>query len=127
MTFCLGIRSDIEYILNGIDFNVLSSYSEDQQIILMEAMSCEKLCISTDVGSANLIVDKFGWIVPKSNPYELYKSLLKAINTDKNHIKRLSEGARKHIKENFSNENMLKNYNYLYSKVNQKKNFFKKF
>tara|TARA_A100001388_G_C28763652_1_gene499328 strand:- start:575 stop:1693 length:1119 start_codon:yes stop_codon:yes gene_type:complete len=117
LTFCLGIRRDIEYILNGIDFNILSSFSEDQPIVLMEAMSCEKLCIGTDVGSTKIIIDKFGWLVPKSNPYELYKSILEAQNKDQDFINRLSKGARKHIKENFSIKNMIKNYNYLYSQV----------
>ena len=117
LTQCLGIRKDICYILNGIDFLVLSSLSEDQPMILIEAMSCGKLCISTDVGSSSIIIDQFGWIVPKSNPKELFKCLLKVMKKDQYQLQLLSKQARKHIKDNFSINNMIEDYNSLYLKI----------
>lgn len=118
--FCLGVRKDIKYILNSIDFCVLSSYSEDQPIVLIESMSCGKLCIATNVGSIPLIINKFGWLVPKSNPFELFKAFLNAFDTDNESLKNLSNSARNHICKSFSIKKMICEYNLLYAKFNKK-------
>ena len=63
----LGVKSDIREILHTLDLLVLPSISgEGFPNILIEAMSTGLRCISTDMGEAKSIIDRFGWII-KSN------------------------------------------------------------
>ena len=59
----LGRRNDIPEVMNGIDLFVLSSKSEAFPNVLNESMLCCTPCVTTDVGDADKIVGRFGWVV----------------------------------------------------------------
>lgn len=72
----LGIRHDIPQLLNMADTFILSSEWEGLPTVLMEAMSTEKIVISTDCGGAREIIDSEDFLVPIKNSEELSRKML---------------------------------------------------
>lgn len=118
----LGFNSDISSIMNALDCHVLSSSGEGFPNVVAEAMSCETPCIVTDVGDAAYIVGNTGDIVPPNNPDALAHSMQKmalTISKEGKYIK--GKLARQRIIDNFSLQDMAKNYENLWlDAVNQK-------
>ena len=90
------------YSIRHIDENSLSNFV----FVLI-------ICISTDVGDASLIVDKFGWVVPIKSPKILAQKLLNASDeyfvNNKDWENRRVE-SRSHVKINYPLEKMVENY-----------------
>ena len=60
--------NDMPKFYNNIDVNILtSSYGEAFPNVLVESMSCETPCLSTDIGDAKKIIGKYGWIVNQND------------------------------------------------------------
>lgn len=109
----LGPRSDIPDIMNALDVHVLSSLGEAFPNVLAEAMACGTPCVTTDVGDAALIVDKYGWVVPSQNAPALAVGLSQAyesFSTNKYEWIIRQEACRMHIKEHFEIETMVQRY-----------------
>ncbi|MBS0344210.1 MAG: glycosyltransferase [Proteobacteria bacterium] len=109
----LGVRSDVPAIMNAIDLKVLSSAGEAFPNVLAEAMACGTPCVTTDVGDAAVIVDRFGWVVPAQDS----TALADAISTAKDlHARRRDlwnlrcDQGIAHIAQHFSMERMWNNY-----------------
>jgi glycosyltransferase involved in cell wall biosynthesis len=109
----LGRRDDIPALMNAMDVHALSSYSEALPNVLMEAMACGTLCISTSVGDAPMIVGENGRVVPARNPEAFAKSLLAAKQMYETQLMQWQEKqihARQRMLENFSIEQMRTSY-----------------
>ena len=52
----LGKEKNIEFVMNAIDLHILSSKSEAFPLVVLEAIACGTLCISTDVGDVRKII-----------------------------------------------------------------------
>jgi glycosyltransferase involved in cell wall biosynthesis len=114
----LGPRNDIPSIMSALDLHILSSSSEGFPNVVAEAMACETPCIVTDVGDASFIIGDTGWVVPPQN----YEALAVAIRSAITEIRALSWSdrcakSRYRILSNFSIENMVKSYNYVWNDV----------
>jgi glycosyltransferase involved in cell wall biosynthesis len=73
----LGSRSDIPYLLNGLDCFVLSSLWEGGPIVIEEAMASCIPVISTTVGMApEALADDCGILVPPANPEALANDII---------------------------------------------------
>lgn len=66
---------------NLADIFVLPSYTEGYPNVLQEAVTCNKVCIGTDVGGIpDILSDGVGLLVPPKNEVELFKSVKKVLN-----------------------------------------------
>jgi len=114
----LGHREDVNLLLGLMDLFILSSHSEGCSISLLEAMASGKPVIATRVGgNPELILDgKTGFLVPPAEPDKLAEKIIFLLKDEKLSMKMGEEG-KKRVKEKFSLETMVKNYEELYSKV----------
>jgi glycosyltransferase involved in cell wall biosynthesis len=70
--FWLGPRSDVDWLLNGIDiFTLASTSGEGFSNALVEAMSNGIPCVVSDVGDSPLIVGKAGFVTPAGDSERL--------------------------------------------------------
>lgn len=98
----------IEKMYFAIDLFVLPSIGyEGFPNVIAEAMLSEINCFSTDVGDSKLILGKFGKIINKKDPENLYK-LIKSFVIKR---KYLNKKGRKYIQQKFSIQKMLDHYN----------------
>ena len=106
-----GPTNDVVSMYNLFDLNVLASKAEAFPNTLSESMLCCTPCVSTDVGDAKLIVDKFGWIAKPSDSNDLFLQLNNAVNyITLNGKYKLGNDARSHIKDKFSFTEMKKKF-----------------
>ena len=106
-----GMSNNVSEIYNMIDINVLSSKAEAFPNSLAESMLCGTPCVSTDVGDARVIIDKFGWICNPLDFLDLSQSIIKSIEfirlNGKDNIGALS---RQFVSEKFNSQIMLKSF-----------------
>lgn len=116
----LGERNDIDVIMNGIDFFVLSSKSEAFPMVLGEAMACGTPCITTDVGDAKDIIGNTGVCVPKENSSLLAQGILEAVNWGHDLYREKSYMARNRIVDFYSLDRVANCYFDVYDEVMKK-------
>ena len=113
----LGGQSDVESIMNACDIGVLSTYTEGISNALLEFCALGKPVITTNGGgNGELVSDgKTGFLIPQKSPEILANKILLLINDQK-----LSTGmgiaGNRRIKDHFSIEHMIHNFNLLYNK-----------
>jgi len=101
--FCLGFREDIPSILNQIDLLVHTARQEPLGRVLIEAASCGKAIVATEVGgTAEILEDGVSAIlVPPDDPDSL-AAAIRRMFTDSELRSRLGRQARKNVIEKFS-------------------------
>jgi glycosyltransferase involved in cell wall biosynthesis len=65
-----GFSNEVQKIMKALDIFIMPSYKETFGIVLVEAMACEKICISTNAGGPPEILDhgNYGLLIePKSS------------------------------------------------------------
>lgn len=102
-------------ILNLGDIFLTASKREGHPVALLEAMSCEKLCICSDIAPHREIAKNDLVFFDLNDETALFKILKDQFHSkmNGNEIKNTSEkqkNARKNVVENFSLENVVKNY-----------------
>lgn len=90
---------------------VLPSYTEGLPNIVLEAMACGTLTLSTPVGAVrDIIVDeKTGFIMEDNSPESIAKNILRALCV--HNANEIALNARKLIEENFSYKSAVARYN----------------
>jgi len=114
----LGHRKDVPSLLDLMDVFILSSRLEGCSISILEAMASEKPVVATRVGgNPELVLEgKTGLLVPSAEPEKLAQKIILLIKDEKLRRKMGREG-KKRVREKFSLERMIKNYEELYSLI----------
>ena len=108
--------------MGGSDFLISSSSSESFPNVVAEAMSVATPCIATNTGAASEIIGDTGIVVPCKNISELSNAILKIVKLDNNTLKLIGEKARERIRENFSLDKTLYEYERLYKHIIENQN-----
>jgi len=113
----LGMREDIPEIMSALDIHILSSISESFGNVVAEAMSCETVCIVTDIGMPADIVGIYGGVFKVGDFRNLAKTIEKFYKEKtENRIQwnNRRKGGRARIEEKFSIEIMMNKYSKLW-------------
>lgn len=111
----LGVQSDINLLLNGMDIFTLTSFNEGCSNVIQEAMFCAKPVISTNVGgNPELIKNNFTGLLVQSNDHIQLAEKILYLKKNVSEQQRLGENARKYALEYFSLQKMISNYSDLY-------------
>lgn len=98
----LNERKDIPNCLALMDIFCLASRTEGFPNVLGEAMVMERLCVSTDVGDAALLLGDCGFIVEPERPDLLSEALLRALQLIPQQKEELGQKARRRVVEFYS-------------------------
>ncbi len=113
----LGLRTDVEKLMASLDLATSSSHGEAFPNVIGEAMACGVPCVVTDVGDSAMIVGKTGKVVEPDNPEALAKAWESLLTKPPSEREELGKQARKRIKDKFSIETIVRQYENLYREV----------
>lgn len=116
-----GERNDVHRLIQAMDVFCLSSNSEAFPNVLGEAMATGVPCVTTDVGDSADIVGDTGVVVPPSNSGLLAEGLLSLIGMSGHARQELGMAARRRIKERYSLETVVGQYEKLYEELIRRK------
>ena len=113
----LGERSDVAELAASLDIATSCSMAEAFPNAVGEAMACGVPCVVTDVGDSALLVGNTGRIVPRGNSLALAGAWQALLELGPEKRRELGEAARNRILEEFSLDQIVKQYDRLYSEV----------
>ena len=118
----LGMQNVAE-ILPQLGVCMLTSISEAQPLVLLEAMAAGVPCIATDVGSCREIIygmqradqalGACGYIIGIANPNQASTALLKTL-TDDDNWRRMSDAGYARVQQYYQEQFMFERFNQLY-------------
>ena len=107
-------RPEIAY--NEGDVVALTSISEAFPFTVIEAMACEKVVVSSDVGGTKEVLEGFGFVV-KPKDHEAFAENIIKVLTNKEELEQMGVTARERILLGFTIEDMVENYSNLYFSI----------
>lgn len=119
----LGIRNDVNKILNASDIFVLPSIAgEGLPNVVLEAMACGKPVVATDVGGTTEAVShgESGIIVPPGDAGALAAALKETLK-QREKIALWGKNARKRAEDEFSLEKQIGNFESFYKEIYRQK------
>ena len=118
----LGSVQDIPGVLSMIDLFALTSHNEASPVSIMEALSCKRPVVATDVGSIDesVLEGETGFLVPAGNADAMFKRW-RQILTDSELSASLGAAGRDHIVKTCSLESMTEGYMSLIERLYAKK------
>lgn len=116
--YLLGPRADMPQIMAAMDIVVSSSsFGEGFPNVIGEAMATEVPCVVTDVGDSARIVGQTGKVVAPKNPDALAKGIIELLKLPAEKRHELGRMARQRIRDHFSLEKIVRDYEKLYYKL----------
>ena len=111
----LGERHDIPRVTAAMDIASSSSaFDEGFPNVVGEAMSCGVPCVVTDVGDSAWVVGETGRVVPPRSPEALCAAWLELVEMGIAARRELGMSARQRIKDQFSIEKIVRQYERIY-------------
>lgn len=119
-------RVDVAQWYGKLDIVLLSSVSEGQPFVLLEAMAAKRACISTNVGSCRELIEgnedgygPAGEVVPVMNPNLMARAVFRlAENRDR--LRGLAMNGFHRVQRFYLEEEFLRAYGKLYAEVKEK-------
>lgn len=112
-------RPEIAY--NEGDVVVLTSISEAFPFTVIEAMACEKVVVSSDVGGTKEVLEGFGFVVKPKDYQKFAEYIIRALK-NKDEAEQMGVAARERILLGFTIEDLVENYSNLYFSLAEGKN-----
>ncbi len=101
--FCLGFREDIPVILNEVDLLVHTAHQEPLGRVLLEAASCGRPIVATEVGgTAEILTDRVSALLVRPDDVEALANAIRRMLMDRAYRIRLGQHARTQVIETFS-------------------------
>lgn len=114
----LGVRSDVERLLPGLDvFCLASAFGEGFPNVLGEAMACGVPAVVTDVGDAAAILGACGRVVPPRDPDALASGIGALLALDSNERASLGRAAAERIRSDYEIGAVVERFAALYRKL----------
>lgn len=113
----LGLRRDVNKLMNVADTYVMSSHFEGLPLVIGEAMATENIIVSTDCGGTREIIRENGFLVPICNSKALAEVMLKSMDLVEEERTRLGKAARQHIVEQYSLDAVVNKWLKLYQET----------
>jgi len=107
----IGSTQDVVGVLSMVDMFGLSSHNEASPVSIMEALSCQRPVVATDVGSIDesVLQGKTGFLVPRDDAQAMSQRWMEILG-DKSHAQQLGQQGREHIVANSSLDSMTEGY-----------------
>lgn len=114
----LGMRKDVDQLLNEVDLYVCSSDFEASPISIWEALASGLPIVSTDVGDVKEIIEEngCGTVVPCKNPKKLAAAVLHMLK-DQDYLEKCRLNSRETAISNFSMDSTAANYREFYHQI----------
>lgn len=114
----LGIRDDMPDIYSALDIHTLDSRRESFGLATTEALSCETLCVATDVGVMREALEGVGVVYPVCDePIPLVEAWKQMLSLPEAEKQRRRQKGRKRIAERYSIRTAAKAYDDVYWQV----------
>ena len=101
---------------NEGDVVLLTSISEAFPFVVIEAMACEKVVISSDVGGTKEVLEDYGYVV-KPKDYQGFAEKVLYVLNNPDISREMGVGARESILNGFMIEDMVRNYGRVYREL----------
>lgn len=98
----LGVRYDVPKLLSAADVYVLSSTWEGFPLVVGEALSTERVVVTTDAGGAREFLTSHDFLVPVNNSEALASAMIKALSLSGEEAERLGKEGRLRIINKYS-------------------------
>jgi glycosyltransferase involved in cell wall biosynthesis len=113
-----GKTNSAELAYNEGDVVMLTSISEAFPFVVLEAMSCEKVVISSDVGGTKEVLEGYGYVV-KPKDYKEFANKTIYLLKNPEIAKEMGKDARERVLIGFTIEDMIVNYEREYRKLHK--------
>ncbi|NOX16584.1 MAG: DUF3492 domain-containing protein [Epsilonproteobacteria bacterium] len=114
-----GSTNSPQNAYNEGDVVMLTSISEAFPFVVIEAMACEKVVISSDVGGTKEVLDGYGYVI-KPKDYQEFADKVIYILNNPDIAKEMGIEAREFILNGFTVEDMVENYSFIYKDLYNK-------
>lgn len=111
-----GLTSSPETAYNEGDVVMLTSISEAFPFVVIEAMACEKVVISSDVGGTKEVLEGYGYVI-KPKDYQEFADKTSYILKNPDIAREMGLDAREKILTEFTIDDMVNNYSNLYKRL----------
>lgn len=110
----LGFKENMPFYYSIIDLLILTSDSESSSNVIAEAMSCECLAVSTDVGNSKKLINDESFIISNKNEelkmVNLTNKILELSNFANEKVEEIKVRNRRRIKDKFSLKKMITSF-----------------
>lgn len=113
----LGIRRDVKELMSATDIYAMSSAWEGLPMVILEAMSCERVIVTTDCGGIREAVGDNGLIMNIKDHTELSTHLDRALSMSCDKRLEIGRAARQSVIDNYSLNANVKAYLSLYDSM----------